>query len=206
MAKPINKTRINFKNIDNLIKDLSQEWSIKVGIIGQKAYEKHEGSDLTNAELGTIHEFGATINHPGGQPYIIKEDGMAQFVSKDKGNGLPKTKPHQIHIPARSFLRESILSDKGQKEIKRNVKEIVKENLTNDRELNKAAAKYMKSFADTIGLVASQRVRQAMRNNEITPPTKNISKQMRKYNPQNPTLVDSGQLAESIWYEAKQIK
>lgn len=54
-----------------------------------------------------IHELGGVINHPGGTPYLIGEDGKAVFVSKNSPGAanLPKTKPHQIVMPARPYLR-----------------------------------------------------------------------------------------------------
>ena len=67
----INKTRIDLKKFDEYINALGKSYSVRVGIIGKVAREIHEGTDLTNAELGAAHEFGATINHPGGQPYYI---------------------------------------------------------------------------------------------------------------------------------------
>ena len=61
----------------------------------------------TDADYARIHELGGVINHPGGTAYFIREDGMAVFVSnKDpRAADLPKTKPHQIVMPARPFLR-----------------------------------------------------------------------------------------------------
>ena len=54
-----------------------------------------------------IHELGGTIEHPGGTPYYIGEDGMAVFVSLGDARAadLPKTKAHSITIPARPYLR-----------------------------------------------------------------------------------------------------
>ncbi|MBI5646675.1 MAG: phage virion morphogenesis protein [Ignavibacteriae bacterium] len=53
-----------------------------------------------------IHQYGGTIQHPGGTPYIIGEGGMAKFLRKD-GNyppGVQFTAPHPIPIPARPFI------------------------------------------------------------------------------------------------------
>lgn len=212
----INKSRINFKQIDNLIKDLGQKWSIRVGIIGNKAYQKHEGTDLTNAELGAAHEFGAIINHPGGTPYYINSStGKAVFVSKNSlfGKHLIEkgqvTKPHTIILYTRSFLRKSILSPEGQKEIKQSVYKKTKNYLSNDRELNKYMGDMMEDFAYVIALEAFEKVRNTFINNEIIPPTKPSSKKKRHYNQNAPTLIDEGQnggLLGSISYEVKQVK
>ncbi len=208
----INKTRINFKAIDNLIKDLGRNVSIRVGIIGEKATQIHEGTNLTNAELGAVHEFGATINHPGGTPYLIKEDGTAQFVSKEKGKNLPKTKPHQIIIPTRSFLRMPLLSSEGKAAIRKEVmsKKYIKESIGNDRELNKIAwskdnDSLMDAIGFAIGLAAHDRVMKAFDTEGFGnwKPTTPQSKKHRKNNPAEPTLVDTGQLKGSITYEVK---
>lgn len=63
-----------------------------------------------NAEYAAIHEFGGTINHPGGTPYYIDSTtGLAVFVSKNSGSrilgaNLPVTKPHKITMPERPFM------------------------------------------------------------------------------------------------------
>lgn len=62
------------------------------------------GIDLKVVPYARIHEFGGTIKHPGGTPYKIV-DGRAVFVSKAEGADLPKTKPHDITIRARPYLR-----------------------------------------------------------------------------------------------------
>lgn len=96
------------KNLDEIIQALRKKIILRIGIMGDKAQKEHEGSGLTNAQLGAVHEFGASINHPGGTPYRITENGTAQFVSKEQGAGLPKTKPHTIEIPRRSFLLDPL--------------------------------------------------------------------------------------------------
>ena len=62
------------------------------------------GIDLKVVPYARIHEFGGTINHPGGTPYFIGADGKAKFVNKAAGADLPKTKPHPIEIPARPYI------------------------------------------------------------------------------------------------------
>lgn len=61
-------------------------------------------------KYAAIQELGGTINHPGGTAYFIKAGGMTQFVSnKDQlAATLPRTRPHQITIPARSYMRSSL--------------------------------------------------------------------------------------------------
>lgn len=197
----INKSRINFKEIDNLIKDMGRKYSIRVGIIGDKAYQIHEGSGLTNAELGAVHEFGVKkINVTEKMRNYLHSQGL--HLKKDTTT---------IEIPEQSFLRVPILGAEGQKKIKKNVKEkFTKEWLGSDRELNKLGAGHLvKDFAYAIALEAFLQVEDAFMDDKIKPPTKPISKQMRKYNPEAATLIDKGKdggLLGSISYEVKEIK
>lgn len=60
----------------------------------------------SNARYAAIHEFGGTIQHPGGAAYFFK-DGKPVFVGK-RGSAaffhLPATKPHAITLPARPYM------------------------------------------------------------------------------------------------------
>lgn len=198
-------TRIDLKKLDEWIKAMDRRISIRVGIIGKEAGETYPGTNLTNAELGAVHEFGATINHPGGTPYRIKKDGMAQFVSKDKGKDLPKTKPHTITIPARSFLREPIMGKDGKKEILNVVKNQISDSIKATELESNTANKIIDETTHLIAETALLKVQKAFYGDEIKPPTTPKSKQMRKYNPDNPTLMDKGDLLRSITYEIKEM-
>ncbi|GAM06329.1 HK97 gp10 family phage protein [Novosphingobium sp. MBES04] len=84
----------------------------------------------SNAEYAAIHEFGGTINHSGGTPYFMR-DGKPVFVS-NSGQGahhaLPKTKPHDIKVPARPYMapaRDAKLKE-AQKLVQRAVNRVVK--------------------------------------------------------------------------------
>ena len=61
----------------------------------------------SNLEYARIHELGGVIKHPGGTPYFIK-DGELVFVRKGTSNTLPVTKPHDIPMPARPYLRPAL--------------------------------------------------------------------------------------------------
>lgn len=66
----------------------------------------------SNAVYSAIHEFGGTINHPGGTAFFVRDGGLAVFVSNETadrfaaihGRELPRTKPHTITMPARPFM------------------------------------------------------------------------------------------------------
>lgn len=70
---------------------------------------------VVHSPYGAIQELGGTINHPGGTPYFMK-DGKPVFVSKQGAgafHGLPVTKPHEITLPERPYLRPAAKKNKG---------------------------------------------------------------------------------------------
>lgn len=127
------KVEANIDGLNSLMRMLKKDYRVRVGILGSKASAQHPGTNLTNAELGAVHEFGAEIKHPGGTPYYINTStGMGVFVKKnslfgqsliDKGQ---VTAAHKINIPARSFLAEP-LTEKLSQEIPKMKKVIFKQ-------------------------------------------------------------------------------
>ena len=91
------------------------------------------GSVFSNESLApyaAIHEFGGSINHPGGTAYFIGKDKMAVFVSNKIANAYgnwARTKAHIINMPERSFLRSSL--DDMKETIVSDLKEAVKEGM-----------------------------------------------------------------------------
>jgi len=80
--------------------------AVFVGLPNEKVGGKVYGDGMTVLRLGAIHEYGASFTHPGGTPYTIGGDNKAHFVSKNfSGPVHGVTKPHNITIPQRSFLR-----------------------------------------------------------------------------------------------------
>lgn len=51
--------KANLNGLNKLLKTLKEDYFVRVGIIGTEAKTEHEGSSLTNAEIGTFHEFGS---------------------------------------------------------------------------------------------------------------------------------------------------
>lgn len=53
--------KYNMDGLDNIIKSLKNDYVLRVGILGSNAKNKHDkDSGLTNAEIGTFHEFGTS--------------------------------------------------------------------------------------------------------------------------------------------------
>lgn len=67
-----NSIKYNTAELDKLIKCLMDDYTLRVGILGSKASKTHDSeSGLSNAELGTIHEFGsADDKHPPRRSFL----------------------------------------------------------------------------------------------------------------------------------------
>ena len=87
----------------------------------------------SSVKYALIHEYGGTINHPGGTPYIIGEGGKAYFVKKSySGDQKVKyTKAHSIKMPARPYFAPAVnkfkSTDKFKEEVEANVLQGIRE-------------------------------------------------------------------------------
>ena len=199
MAKSVNGSKKILKNLNKIMKELDQKYSIKVGIIGSKAYEKHPHSDLTMAELGAIHEFGATIN------VTDKMRGWFWF-----NEGIHKSnKP--IVIPARSFLRDTFFNSQAKERLLEAGK------MSGDKGFDLEFAKYklidnpdfMKDVCNAIGAKALEMVQESFyvggypnKWAKITP----FTQEHRIGDKGAPPLQDTGDLLDSISVEVKKVK
>ena len=198
--KRLPKGQINNKKVLNklnaLMKDLGKDISIRVGIIGSIGSKQHPDTELTMAELGAIHEFGANIS----------------TTDKMKGYfwhrwGIHKSN-NDVVIPARSFLRMPILGKDGKKELTK----AVKDNISADDDINKYLSehdsKFMLDVANIVGLTALKRVQEAFETGGFGQwkPISTFTLSNRKGAADNPPLNDTGDLRESITYEVKERK
>ncbi len=82
----------------------------------------HPVSGEKMVTIASANEFGAVINNPGGQPFFITDDpkwrdvpnsallddgSTMVFLAKGK-SGMGETKPHEIVILARPFIRSTV--------------------------------------------------------------------------------------------------
>ena len=195
----------------NLMEDLGQKYSIRVGIIGNKAYEKHPHTDLTMAELGAIHEFGATIN--------VTEK-MRAYLHYIGVHLKPETT--SIVIPTRSFLRMPLLNEDfkayllnkigindinalgGDKESKALVREL---NADIGKEALSRDSKIMEAVANMVGAEALAQVQNAFESGGFGKwaPISDITKRTRRGDANNPPLDDTGALKDSVTVEVKKV-
>ena len=54
-----NSVKADLSGLERMLKRLKSDKSVKIGIISPAAKEQHDSkSGLTNAEIGTFHEYG----------------------------------------------------------------------------------------------------------------------------------------------------
>lgn len=132
----MSNTIVKDKEYKKAIKDINNlnNCFVKIGYPFEKGstHKIHKNTDFTIVKLASIHEFGASINHPGGTPYIVKRRGFGKgsmlFISLKKAANMHLikfagklkkkvkiyfTKPHKIKIPERSFIRKSFDIDRS---------------------------------------------------------------------------------------------
>ena len=62
------KVKADLTELNRIMKMLKENYTLRVGIIGSTATAEHNDDGLTNAELGTFHEFGGTSKNGKEQP------------------------------------------------------------------------------------------------------------------------------------------
>ncbi len=185
----LNRNLKTLNNISKVIQKLDKKRSIRVGILQNKPVV---GTDLSMADLGAIHEFGATIE--------VTEK-MRKYLAS-QGLYLRKETTHII-IPTRSFLRMPLLSSEGKKALQVwsiNEKEAFIEYFNKDTITADV-------LATTLGQKALERVREAFATSGFGN-WKDITEYTKKHrigSPDNPPLDSTGDLIESITFEVKTV-
>jgi phage gpG-like protein len=189
-----------YKNLKSVMKHLGQEYSIKVGIIGEQASQTHKDSGLNNATLGAIHEFGATVNVTDKMRKYLHFLGI--HLKKDT---------QQIEIPARPFL--GTLLNKDVKEYIYNSAELSGDDLELDTLLAEQRSEtnggFMEDLANIVGAKALEMVQTAFSTGgypDKWQPITEVTKKHRLGDPNNPPLTDTGDLRNSVTVEIKKVK
>lgn len=211
MANSEISAKINYGGLKNLIKEMSKNYSVKVGLLAENGGSEEVSENLDLAGLGAVHEFGATINHPGGQPYFINEFGMVTFLKKDSFYGQVQirrgivTKPHEITIPARSWLQMPL---ERSQDLRAKIKE--KTDLTKqDRELLELTIQeygeggLLKDLAFAVGESALEQIQEAFKTEGFGEWAENRPATIKAKGSSSP-LIDTGRLRKAITYKVEE--
>lgn len=173
--------------IEKALRDFMTSDFVTVGI--HEDAGQHESDDITNAQLGAIHEFGADIDHPGGTSFgfaskAAEARNEVRFLKKGKGFlELGVTGPYKINIPARPWLTPGVQS--GNDEYLQIITAAVE------------AGKPLKRALEQVGVVAASKVQVYM--TQLKEPA-NAASTIKKKGSANP-LIDSGALRQSVTYK-----
>ncbi len=211
MANSEINAKINYGGLKSLIKEMSKNYSVKVGLLAEQGGSEEVSENLDLAGLGAVQEFGATINHAGGQPYFINEFGMVTFLKKDSFYGQAQirrdivTKPHEIKIPARSWLQMPL---ERSQDLRAKIKE--KTDLTKqDRELLELTIQeygdggLLKDLAFAVGESALEQIQEAFKSEGFGEWTENSPATIKAKGSSSP-LIDTGRLRKAITYKVEE--
>lgn len=198
--KSVNGSKKILKALNTLMDNLNQKVSITVGIQGEQASQIHPNSDLTNAQLGAIHEFGATINVTDKMRAYLHHIGI--HLKKDTTT---------ITIPARSFLRDTFFTGDAKERL------MDFAGLSDNEEFNKEFMEYklvndpdfFLKLCKAIGAKGLEMVQDSFRAGGYPTkwaPISEITRKNRKGDAGNPPLNDTGELMDSITVEVKRVQ
>jgi len=198
--KSVNGSKKIMKALNTLMDNLNQKVSIRVGIMGEQASQKHPDSDLTNAQLGAIHEFGATINVTDKMRAYLHHIGI--HLKKDTTT---------ITIPARSFLRDTFFTGDAKERL------MDFAGLSDNEEFNKEFMEYklindpdfFLKLCKAIGAKGLEMVQDSFRAGGYPTkwvPISEVTRKNRKGDASNPPLNDTGELMDSITVEVKRVQ
>ncbi len=173
--------------LEQAIKKFTTDAFVTVGI--HEDAGQHESDDITNAQLGAVHEFGADIDHPGGTSFGFASKAAAdrnevRFLKKGKGFiELGVTGPHKINIPARPWLSPGVQS--GNEEYLQIIAAAID------------AGNPLRQALEQVGVVAASKVQLYMTQLKQPP---NAASTIKKKGSSNP-LIDSGALRQSVTFK-----
>lgn len=150
---------------------------------------------LSNVMIAAIHEFGATIEHPGGTSYGYKNErdaqaGKSRFLRNGQGYmETGKTGAHKITIPERSFLR-STFKEKGKEWSELAIKGIHKQIASNG------------DIGVVLSIVGAKMMGDVRAKIQSGISPANAPSTIRQKKSSKP-LINSGNLVNSITYEVR---
>ena len=184
----INKSKVKYGKLADVIQKLDKKRSIKVGILGSDG-SMPISDDLDMAGLAAVHEFGNTINVTHKIRTFLNF--IVMHLRKDTT---------QIKIPSRSFLRKALLTTEGKKALQ-----------VWDVEEKQALMEYLNKdtvssdvLADIIGAKGLERVSEAFQTSgfgEWAPDSPITIEKKKSAKP----LINTGALENFISYEVKEL-
>lgn len=187
-----------YDSLLELVEDLKErKVHVAIGVVGDDAGKEIPDADgLSMAGLAAVQEFGATINHPGGQPYSLTDEG-AYFLKKDSRAGQAAiaagmvTKPHVIKIPERAPIRKTLDEQESR------INEAAMRMLSRVVE----GSETVESGLGKVGEFVSSQIRRTIQQG-VEPP--NAPSTIRKKKSSKPLIGIEGRLIRSYTYKVRE--
>lgn len=191
------KTNVNYGALKNLVKEMSKNYKVKVGILADKGGTNEVSENLDLAGLAMVHEFGATIK---------VTDKMRAYFRYAYGINLKKS-TKEIKIPARSWLQMPITRNNGA-DLRKLIKE--KADLTkNDIELAQefiseyGESSILKDLAYAVGVSAKEQIDKAFESEGFGEWQPNSPLTIKNKGSSMP-LIDKGRLRHTVTYDIEE--
>lgn len=183
--------QVDFKKIQDVVKAMSKDFNVKVGILNKSGGSTDVSQNLDLAGLGAVQEYGADIK-------ITPK--MAKFLGiKIKELGLPKGNSKgdgYIHIPARSFLEMPMVQH--QTEFRKKLRKLWGKDAL-EHIIEKGD---MQSLAVAIGASGVSHIQEAFDTNGFGEWKENSPFTIASKGSANP-LIDEGNLRKAIDFEVE---
>lgn len=187
--------KINYGGLKNLIKEMSKNYSVKVGLLAENGASDEVSENLDLAGLGAVQEFGARIK--------VTEK-MRKFLAYKLGIHLKK-ETTEIVIPARSWLQMPL---ERSQDLRAKIKE--KTDLTKqDRELLELTIQeygeggLLKELAYAVGTSALEQIQEAFKTEGFGEWAENRPATIKAKGSDSP-LIDTGRLRKAITYKVEE--
>lgn len=168
---------------------------VTIGLHEPEKPRREAGGEIDNVGLGVVHEFGATIQHPGGTPYMVNWQaagrgggfvgGNIVFLRKGDPKAIGLTRPHPIRIPERAFMRTAF--DKNVVKYERAMLREAKKSIRGTQSPTQAIGRVGEiALADIVNGI----------NRGLPPPLKAAT--IRRKRGKSKPLIDTGQLKQAL--------
>lgn len=114
------KVTADLKKLESILKKLGGDYVARVGILDNNATSIHDGSEITNGELGLIHEFGSEVNNIPARSFLRmpleeKQDSLMKAidspqVKKSIESGDIETAYKALGIAGEQIVKEAFMT------------------------------------------------------------------------------------------------
>lgn len=190
------KTNVNYGALKNLVKEMSKNYKVKVGILANKGGTNEVSENLDLAGLAMVQEFGARIK---------VTDKMRGYFAYAFGINLKKSTT-EIVIPARSWLQKPIERSADLRKKIRQKAELTKEEISLAEEFisEYGESGILKELAYAVATSSLEIIDEAFESSGFGEWQPNSPLTIREKGSAKP-LIDEGRLRSAVTYDIEEV-